>query len=54
MALETNKELATVHERLGAVSLAAGDAPTAKAEFQKSLSIDPDNEKARKALEKLP
>jgi Tfp pilus assembly protein PilF len=50
MGLATNKELATVHRKLGEVALAMNDRQQAKMEFQEALSFDPEDEEANRAL----
>lgn len=53
MALETGKEAAAVHKKLGFAALAADDRRLAKEELEKALSLDPGSEEIKKALQDL-
>ncbi|MCK5260187.1 MAG: tetratricopeptide repeat protein [Candidatus Omnitrophica bacterium] len=53
MALKTDKKPETIHEKLGFVSLATGDKVQAKKEFEKVLTVTPENEEIKEALKSL-
>jgi tetratricopeptide (TPR) repeat protein len=53
LLLDSGKETAGIHKKLGRVSLATGDLKQAKYEFEKALSIAPDDEEIKNALGEL-
>ncbi len=53
LLLEVGEETAIIHKKLGYISLATGDRKQAKYEFQKALSLAPDDEEIKNALQDL-
>ena len=53
LLLEVGEETAIIHKKLGYVSLATGDRKQAKYEFKKALSLAPDDEEIKNALQDL-
>ena len=53
LLLNSGEETAIIHKKLGHVFLATGDHKQAKFEFEKALSIAPDDEEIKNALQDL-
>ena len=53
LLLTAGGDISIIHKKLGYVSLAAGDRKQAKVEFQKALSLTPDDEEITNALQDL-